>query len=128
MGEVRRGRERIQKIFRSKRGALDWEKDQKDIPPENWKIPLKSSLGEMVNEYLQYSKTKHSLKTFREKKALFKRFFAVADPEIDADRLQPKNVLSYLQSQAQNRSGYAANRDRKNLVAAWNWGIMGNSR
>lgn len=28
-----------------------------------------------------------------------------------------------MQIQFKNRSGYAANKDRKNLVAAWNWGI-----
>lgn len=28
----------------------------------------------------------------------------------------------YLQAQAIQRSGYAANKDRKNLIAAWNWG------
>lgn len=37
--------------------------------------------------------------------------------------MKPGQVLDYLQSQAEGRSGYAANKDRKNLVAAWNWGI-----
>ena len=37
--------------------------------------------------------------------------------------LKPGQALLYLQKQAQKRSGYAANKDRKNLLAAWNWGI-----
>jgi len=32
-------------------------------------------------------------------------------------------VLKHLQKQAGKRSGYSANKDRKNLMAAWNWGI-----
>ncbi len=32
-------------------------------------------------------------------------------------------VLNTLQVQFKKRSGYAANKDRKNLVAAWNWGV-----
>ena len=37
--------------------------------------------------------------------------------------LRPAHVLDHLQKEAKARSGYAANKDRKNLVAAWNWGI-----
>lgn len=40
-----------------------------------------------------------------------------------ADKLKPMQVLDYLKNQAKNRSGYAANKDRKNVLAAWNWGI-----
>lgn len=32
-------------------------------------------------------------------------------------------VLEHLQNQAKTRSGNSANKDRKNLVAAWNWGV-----
>ncbi len=32
-------------------------------------------------------------------------------------------VLGVLQVRYRKVSGYAANKDRKNLVAAWNWGI-----
>lgn len=31
-------------------------------------------------------------------------------------------VLAHMNEQARNRLGHAANKDRKNLVAAWNWG------
>jgi len=30
--------------------------------------------------------------------------------------------LAYMSGQAESRSGYAANKERKNLIAAWNWG------
>jgi integrase len=32
-------------------------------------------------------------------------------------------LMKHLQRQGEERSGYAANKDRKNLVAAWNWGM-----
>jgi integrase len=35
----------------------------------------------------------------------------------------PRLALKYLQKQTEERSGYAANKERKNLLAAWNWGI-----
>lgn len=54
---------------------------------------------------------------------MFKMFFRALDPEQAASDLTSGKVLGYLQEQAEKRSGYAANKDRKNLVAAWNWGI-----
>ncbi|HEY9074402.1 MAG TPA: site-specific integrase [Desulfobaccales bacterium] len=35
----------------------------------------------------------------------------------------PRLALNYLQKQVEERSGYAGNKERKNLLAAWNWGI-----
>jgi integrase len=37
--------------------------------------------------------------------------------------LKPGDLLAYIIKQKEERSGYAANKDRKNLVAAWNWGM-----
>ena len=42
---------------------------------------------------------------------------------MSVDDLKPVDVLNYLRVQAKKRSGYAANKERKNLLAAWNWGI-----
>ncbi|MBU4371246.1 MAG: site-specific integrase [Proteobacteria bacterium] len=51
------------------------------------------------------------------------RFFKSIDPLLTVDKIKPVQVLNYLRKQATERSGYAANKDRKNLLAAWNWGI-----
>ena len=32
--------------------------------------------------------------------------------------------MNYIVKQSKERSGYSANKDRKNLVAAWNWGMV----
>ena len=45
------------------------------------------------------------------------------DPTLPVNRLTSKHVLDYLKIQTQTRSGYAANKERENLLAAYNWGI-----
>jgi len=80
-------------------------------------------LIDWANKYLEYSETRFTEKTFQEKKSIFKRFFKDIDSDLTVNRLKPVDVLNYLRIQAKDRSGYAANRDRKNLLAAWNWGI-----
>jgi integrase len=80
-------------------------------------------LLDWANAYLEFSMSRFVSKTFEEKKGVFKRFFKINDPVLSVELLRPGHVLSYLQNQNDNRSGYAANKDRKNLVAAWNWGI-----
>jgi len=66
---------------------------------------------------------KFSEKTFKEKRSMFKIFFKVIDPDLPPIYLTKAKVLSYIQNQMKERSGYGANKDRKNLVAAWNWGM-----
>jgi len=86
--------------------------------------PLESlKLIDWATKYLEYSKAKFADKTFDEKRTGFKRFFKDVDPLLAVDKVKPVQVLNYLRKQATERSGYAANKDRKNLLAAWNWGI-----
>ena len=47
----------------------------------------------------------------------------IVTPEAGVQALTLGKVLMVLQVQFKTRSGYAANKDRKNLVAAWNWGM-----
>jgi integrase len=80
-------------------------------------------LIDWASKYIEYSETRFTYKTFKEKRSIFKRFFKNVDPTLTVNRLKPVDVLNYLRIQVKNRSGYAANKDRKNLLAAWNWGI-----
>lgn len=79
-------------------------------------------LIDWANRYLTYSKTKFSETWYAEKRAVFRRFFRQIDPELSPELLTASECLSYLQEQAETRTGSAANSDRKNLIAAWNWG------
>lgn len=81
------------------------------------------SLLEFVNKYLDYSQIRHSQKTYKEKKLAFKMLFNSIDSGINIESITKGMVLDHFQEQSKSRSGYASNKDRKNLVAAWNWGM-----
>lgn len=80
-------------------------------------------LGDWAQIYLDFAEIKFSEKTYKEKKSMFQRFFKQVAPELQVESLKPARVLAYVSKQKVIRSGYAANKDRKNLVAAWNWGM-----
>jgi integrase len=124
IADVMRNGKRYYKIFNTKTEALGWESEVRKSPEENLMTPSESlTLLEWATKYLEYSKAKFAEKTFDEKKTIFKRLFKSLDPQLTVDQIRPIQVLNYLRKQATNRSGYAANKDRKNLLAAWNWGI-----
>lgn len=124
IADVMRNGKRFYKIFDTKTKAIAWEAEIRKTPEEDLTTPLESlTLLEWATKYLEYSKVKFTIKTFDEKKLAFKGFFKQVDPSLPVDDLRPVQVLNYLRTQATKRSGYAANKERKNLLAAWNWGI-----
>ncbi len=122
IGQIRKNDKRMEKRFKTRQEALNWEVDQRKKPEESWKTPLEYSLGQWANEYLKFAEAKFSDQTFMEKKIVFKLFFNSQDPNQLIKVLTSGKILAHLQIQAKARSGHAANKDRKNLVAAWNWG------
>jgi integrase len=121
IAQVREGRQRIQKVFPGKSEAIAWEADRKRETADRWQTRSAYSLGGLANEYLEYSKIKHSEKTWKEKRDLFRRFFAEVGPDTSARLASVDDTRKYLQNQAVHRSGYAANKDRKNLLAWGSW-------
>lgn len=82
------------------------------------------SLIEWANAYLDHTKNTVSEKTYREEKVpALKRLLREIDPDLPVDKIAPRMCLEFLTTQFNERSGNAANKDRKNLSAAWNWGI-----
>lgn len=111
---------RLTKRFNTKREALAWEADVK-----SGKFAQKTNtvcLAEWATAYLDFAKTKFCTKTYEEKVSVFRRFFQHVQPEIEVTELDRRTVLNFIVKEKEQRSGYAANKDRKNLVAAWNWG------
>lgn len=101
-----------------------WEAQQWNIPDAEWEnTTLMNSLLDWATDYLDFAKSKFSVSTYDEKRAAFRRFFEVLDSTILVANLSRGQVLDFLRRQNEARSGYAANKDRKNLIAAWNWGI-----
>lgn len=123
MAQVKVNGEKKRKQFKTKRAARQWEEEQRNGSQSM--MTLTPSLHEWAIRYLQYAEKEFVVKTFQEKRTAFK--LLLNNEEIDPDgltsSLEPLAVLDHLQEQAEERSGNAANKDRKNLAAAWKWGV-----
>ena len=129
VGQVQVGGVRKNKIFTTKAEAIAWEVQMRSgegLPPKRLSpetdLDSSISLAQWAEEYLVYAK-KFDYKTLSEKMAVFRRMFKLVDPTMLMQELTPKQVLNYLQAQYEVRGGNATNKDRKNLLAAWNWGV-----
>lgn len=128
LARVQKGGKIRQRLFENKTGALAWETEQRNA---NWaKVDMESfSIGEWAELYLDHATTLAET-TFKEKVTCFRDFFAaedaagkkLIDPTLPVVALTKHQVLKALTQQFRTRSGNAANKDRKNLVRAWNWG------
>lgn len=112
------------KTFKTKAEAKKWEARQSE---ESWSAEQQAlastSLLEWSVKYLEYSKDRHSEKTYIEEKLpAFNRLFGAVDPQGRVDEFSVGDAFRMLEKQSKERSGNAANKDRKNLAAAWAWG------
>lgn len=124
IAQVRKESQRLEKVFLTKKEAKDWETKMRRKPVEEWNEKTTTvCLNDWAQVYLDVAKVRFTTKTYKEKVSMFKRFFKVINPVLPVSELKPANVLDYIIKQKEARSGYAANKDRKNLVAAWNWGM-----
>lgn len=108
----------------TKREAIEWEERTRK---EMQSVPLQTrtvSLHEWATAYLSFAKERFVVKTYEEKRLAFKELFStVADYSSPASSLKGIAALNMLQETAASRSGNAANKRRKNLRAAWQWGV-----
>jgi integrase len=131
-GRVQKQGQIKQKLFETKADALEWEATERKA---DWEAGIDTaySLKEWAERYLDHA-TKYDRKTYTTKRRTFREFFAAktgkgkaaqptVNPAAPVTSLTPGKVLAALTVQFENRSGNAANKDRKNLVAAWNWGV-----
>lgn len=79
------------------------------------------TLADWMREYLDFSLENQAPKTYEEKFYVFERFVDDYGDEMRVDEISPELVKEYLIDQDLERSGNAANKDRKNLSAGWNW-------
>jgi integrase len=122
-GQVRwRGR-KYRAQFPSRRAAADWESQKRRELEEQEKTPKPIGMDFLTfsNKYLDYAEMHFTRKVFKEKKALTKRLIARwGNPGVD--EITTAMLNEYLAEQAQKRSPNAHNKDRKNLLAMWNFG------
>ena len=122
--QVRKEGQKRERVFLTKKEAVDWEADLRRKPLSEWleKTDI-TCIDDWVQLYLDFAETSFTVKTYQEKHAMFKRFLKHVDPTMPVEKLKPAAVINYVMVQKTDRSGYAANKDRKNLVAGWNWGM-----
>lgn len=122
-GKVMKGGQTKTRLFKTKAEATAWEAEQKKLPLSEFlnETPTGFSLAEWAEAYLDHVKKSFGLKTYQEKAKAFREFFAKVNPKLSPEDLHPGVVLGHFQGQAETRSGNAANKDRKNLIAGWNW-------
>ena len=113
---------RMRHRCKTRKEALDWEMQTRKTCAAR-PSPQVPSLGEWSEAYLTFSQGKHVSKTYNEKKAAFALFFKDFAAGSPVDSLTRHALLKSFQHQAAVRSGHAANKDRKNLLAAWSWGV-----
>ncbi len=121
---VKRQGRRQQKLFDSKSEARAWEERVRaELNRSNQAAIATGSLIEWAEAYLDYvSPPRFALSTYSEKRDVFRRFLRLVPPETLVTQFRSKEALNYLEFQARQRSGNAANKDRKNLSTAWTWG------
>jgi len=123
MGQRFIGKKKERKCFLTKKDALLWESEKiTDLIAQKIRTIF---LIEWATEYLRFAEKNYTDKTFDEKKRAFRLFFACPEinPKESVEQLTAYQVQKALQAQSINRSGNAANKDRKNLSAAWTWGV-----
>jgi len=118
-GVVKINGRRFTDSFETKREAINWENEfrKKSNPSGN-----SLSFKDFSDQYLALAKSKFSKLTYYQKEFMTKRFIKYLGLNLDVDQIQPSHIHGYLLEQANTRSNYCANRDRKNLLAMWNWG------
>ena len=106
----------------SKKKALLWEQEKlQEIESAVTHMGC-SNLYEWANAYLDYARENFAEITYKEKIAVFKKLIAQLGTDIPLSEVNIPKAAQFLQKEFRARSGYAANKDRKNLAAAWKWG------
>ena len=122
-GRIQKLGQMRQKLFDTRAAALGWEATTDTV----------CSLKSWAERYLGHA-AKYDRKTFNEKRQALQKLFAatigqgkavqlIVNPLAPVASLTPGKVLAALRVQFESRSGNTANKDRKHLMAAWNWGI-----
>jgi integrase len=81
------------------------------------------SLAQWSDEYLDHAKNKYVQKTYDEKRLAFRQLFFSVKPTMEPAHVRAGVILKHFERVAKERSGCAANKDRKNLIAAWNYAV-----
>ncbi len=107
------------------RAAKEWEEEQKKIAREGMTIPTALELlMAWGDSYLTHVQRTMSRQTYVEKKLVTKDFFAYCGKKgiHDIAEITSARAYEFLSRIKDERGANVANKYRKNLLAAWNWG------
>jgi len=123
LGQIKFQGRTYQATFQTRRQAADWESAKRKELEQETRTPTPTGTGllDFFNQYLDHSELRYTRKVFKEKKALCEelteRWGAIL-----AQDVTPEMVNSYLHEIGRSKSANRHNKDRKNLLAMWNWG------
>lgn len=110
---------------KERRKAYIWEVETRaemKKQPETTTRMESLKLSDWARDYLDDVKCHNSKKTYEEKVGAFRRLASFFKGDILVAGLTVSHSRNFLQKQFKDRSGYSANKDRKNLSRAWEWG------
>lgn len=73
-------------------------------------------------QYLDYCQSRHTDKTYQHKRQALDMLITETGQDLPVDQITTAQAMTMMDRVAKSRSGYAANKIRKDLIAAWNWG------
>lgn len=121
IGQIIVGKKKKQKVFKTKAEARTWESDSKKLFQQSQTNTI--CLLDFATKYLDYCEERFARKTYLEKHLAFKLLVQALGATLPVTDITKDMVLTHLRKMNISRSGNAANKDRKNLVAGWNWAV-----
>ena len=122
MAEVRiQGHPRVTEQCRTKSEAREREAELKKELREKARPDATPTILEFATRYLEHCE-RYTARTFQEKKEALDLLAFHFGKNTLVSEIRTGEAHEILHRVSRRRSGYAANKARKNLVAAWNWG------
>ncbi|MGB5988114.1 MAG: site-specific integrase [Desulfobacterales bacterium] len=124
--------ERRERLFlddskKSRRAAIVWEEAERKKLHKFLAEAIATDclLNQWAGEYLEDVRTRYSKNTYKEKQTAFRRLIDMFElnPHTPVYRIDAQMARRFLKHQCDTRSGYSANKDRKNMARAWRWGL-----
>src|SRR5271157_2343146 len=114
---------RASKLHATKAQAERWEIEKEKELKSSTPIPEDMALRIFFSKYLDHGEGRFAPKVFEEKRALLRKLSQKWGGDIPVTSVTVDMVASYLESRAKAVSNNASNKDRKNLLALWRWGV-----
>jgi len=115
--------QRHTKLKGTRKEAIKWEVEKrKELERDESTQHVGTDLLTFLTKYLDYAETNFTSKVYHEKRALIDKILGEWSSDLVIKDVTPQMVFNYLLNQKNDRSANAANKDRKNLSAVFNWG------